>query len=316
MASFLQQFDNSLKTVLYDRFKDILGLERDPGDIAENINIGVIQTPKNLAIRWHAEKLGQDSLEFVSMWRNSIQFDWPRQKTLVAQEGMDINHPTEEDAIYNIKAVPVKLEYEVHLWSLDLDVIYTCLEQYAFWQHENPQFSITYGGAFTIKPDIHFGPMVDESTVPEEFDKGVVFCYRIPITVDAWVLRDTDNSGILIHKIETTIYNSQQAGYVYTSVIGDEPVDDPALEAATRMQRSELYGIWSTAPPNTITLYKDYTSDFTPGDLIMVVDSTDNSGSYTVNSVATVDEATVITVDEDVVLSTGSPGYVYKLAQE
>jgi len=311
--SFLQQFDTSLKTVLYDKFKDLLGLERDPDDIAENINIGVIQTPKNLAVRWHAEKLDQDSLEFVSMWRNTMEFAWTRQKTAVAQRGLDVVDPLDPEVVYNIKAIPVNLTYDVHLWSLNLDTIYKCLERYAFWQHENPQFSITYGDAMTIRPDIHFGTMVDESTVPEEFEKGVVFCYRIPISVDAWLLQDADESGILINKIETTIYNSQESGYVYESVLGDPP-NDPELEAVMRTQRSELYGIWSTASPNIINLYKDYTSDFTPGDLILVVDSANNSGRFIVNNVSTVSEATVITVDEDVVLSTGAMGYVYKLA--
>lgn len=310
--SFLQQFDTTLKTVLYDRFKDIMGLERDPEDIDENINIGVIQMPRNIATRWHAEKLGQNSLEFISLWRESIEFAWKRQRTPIARRGMMITHPDDSDIVYNIKAAPVDMIYEVCIWSVDLDRIYKCIERYAFWQHENPQFSITYGDVYTIKPDMHFGAIRDDSTVPEEFDKGAVFCYRFPLHVDGWVLQDEDMSGVLIYKIETTIYDSSELGTRYTMVTGDPP-DDPELEAAVRMQRSLLYGVWSTSPSRTITLYTDYTSEFSPGDRILIVESSDNSGRYTINNVETVDEATVLTVDEDIVASTGTKGYVYRL---
>lgn len=310
--SFLQKFDLSLKLVLYERFKTFLHLERDdPEDISGNVDVGVIQAPKAVAQRWHAEKLGANSLDFINLWRTGIKFSWERQKTGVAQRGFFLADPNDQEVVHHVKAAPVDIDYDMWIWSLDLNAIYWCIESYAFWQHENPQFSITFGDIFTIRPEIHFGRMVDESTVSEEFEKGVLFCYRFPISVEGWVLQDLGGSGPLVEKISTTMYDANATGARFT-VLG-EPLDEPDLEAAIRISRTELYNISVYVSPDVITLHKDYTTDFTVGEFIMVTESGDNDGKYEVVSASAVGGQTLIQVDRDVVVSAGAPGYVYKM---
>jgi len=70
-VSFVQSIDTAIKTAVWTKFGPSLGLTTDQ-------NKELVFAPKELALRKIAEKRGENSVEFISVWRNSIELDWER----------------------------------------------------------------------------------------------------------------------------------------------------------------------------------------------------------------------------------------------
>jgi len=305
-STFLSGYDTAVKAVIYSKFSSILGFA-ETSDEEVNISNNVLQYPKEIALRKRAEKQVQDFLEFANIWRTGVSFDWNRQSTRAARTGLWLSVSDDSLETVHVKGVPVNISYNVWFWSKSLDKINKCIEEYTFWQQDNPQLSILYNDKYTLEPDIHFGEVLDESTIPEEFEKGIIFCYRVPIKVDGWVLKST--AFKTIHKIIVTVYDKDEIS-AYSQIIGDEA--DPELEAVLRLFRRVLYHIYSISlAANSITLSKDFSSDFAIGSKFQIVNSDDNNGVYTISGISTVSGKTVITVLENLQSETVT-GSIYK----
>lgn len=228
MSSFLYAIDLGLAALLYTKFGEILDLE--------SINKGVIFYPKHVAQREIAEKRGNTEVEFINYWRTSMALDWERQNTPMARRGVNMPYPAVNptDAI-EVKAMPVKLGYQVWFWSKDKDKLNQIAETYLFWQHTNPNLDLQYQDEYPLDLDLHFGEIVDESVVEEKWEKGMYFIYSMPITIDGWVFTSTDPINNIIYTIQLTCYDKDDL-VTYEELIVPESSDyDPEKVAALKL---------------------------------------------------------------------------------
>lgn len=297
MSSFVKSYDLALKPLLYQRFASILGIDSKSSDEDENINLGIIQAPKDIALRDRSEKLGSISLEFISFWRTFASFDWKRQRTSVARRGMYVGTTDENktDTVH-VKAVPITLDYEVCFWSKDIDKIYQCDEKYVFWQQDNPKVTITYNDKYELTPDLHFGDIIDESSVNEKYGKGLIFVHRVPLRIDGWVLEGL--SFKTIQKIRLTFYDKDEVTN-YADIVVDDSNQDVELEENLRIFRRYLYSILGfNLVGNYILVGGNRVADFSIGEKILIENSTGNDGKYTITGVSLLGKNTKIVVEE------------------
>ena len=308
MVNGILGYDLAVKTILYSRFASILGVDTQTSIAEENINLGVFQCPKEVAQRVSAEKRGETFLEFINYWRMGASFSWERNRTPLARRGMRVGNDV-------IKAVPIDLNYNVWFWSKDLNKIYQVIEDYAFWQQDNPKVTLLYDEELELTPDIHFGEIVDESTVGEQYAKGLIYVYRMPVTVDGWVLRGVGEGAAaeIIHKIRVRLYDKDDVTN-YSEIIVEDSDQDTEMEAALRFFSRAIYGITSVSlSGNSISITGNFAADFAGGDRITIWGSTDNNEVYTVASEGAIyaDGKTTIVVQETLVSETAD-GTIYK----
>ena len=300
--SFLQSYDLAIKTILYDKFASILGIDTQSSSEEDNINLGVIQFPKEVAQRVAAEKRGETFLEFINFWRVGASFSWARNRTPLSRRGLWITTSEDGADTIQVKATPIDLSYDAWFWSKDLDKIYQVIETYVFWQQDNPNISLLYNDTYELTPDLHFGEIVDESTVPDQYSQGVMYVYRMPIKLDAWVLKDL--SFKTIYKIKFTLRDKDEVTD-YEEIIVEDSDQNTELEAALRFSREAIYNIHEiNLSNNSMSILGSFAADFAEGQKIKIADSTDNDGGYTVASASYVDAKTVVIVDEALVSAT------------
>ena len=278
MASFIRSYDDTMKTLLFAKFENLLDTNAAVTNI-EKINNSVVQAPKDIALRTIAEKRGYDKLEFINFYRLDPKPSWERQRTPLARKGLVV--PNADGKPRRVRAQPIDIFYEAWYWTKDLDKAYQLQEDYIFWQHETPYLDVIYDALYRLQPWFHFGTIVDESTVPEEYQKGRYFVFKMPIQLDGWVLKSVDNIGE-IHKIQMTIYDKD---YVidYDSIVVENSNQDVEMEQVLRLERTLIFGILAIdLTNNTVMTPDDRVADFSPGKTIFIKDSTGNNGPYTV----------------------------------
>ena len=302
MDSILYSYDFAIRAILYDRFATILGIDSQSSSEEANINLGIFQIPRAAAPRIAAEKRGQTFLEFITFWRTGAAFSWKRNRTPISRRGLWVASDAEGNTIH-VKGVPIDLTYDVWFWSKDIDKIYQIIERYVFWQQDNPNVSITYDDAYTLTPDLHFGEIVDESTIGEQFSEGITYVYRMPIQLDAWILEST--SSKIIHKIRCTVRDKDEITD-YPEIFLEDSNQDTELEAALRFSREAIYNIYAILDNKTISIQGSFAADFVKDQKVKIVDSTDNDNIYTVDSALYIAETdlTVVTVVEALVSTT------------
>ena len=296
-ASFIKSYDDTMKTLLYAKWHNKLEFG-GASETSDKINKSVIQIHKDVALRTISEKRGYDSLEFINFYRVGVSPSWERQRTPLARRGLIV--PTADGLPRRVKAQPIDIRYNAWFWTKNLDKAYQIIEDYIMWQHETPTLEITYNDLYVLQPWLHFGEVIDESTIPVEYNKGRYFVYRMPIKLDAWVLRSNDDIGI-INKIRMTLYDKD---YVtdYSSIVVEDSSQDVELEQKLKMEEILMYGISDVdLINNTITIPDDRSGDFEIGETIFIMGSTNNDGSYVVFSVLIVDGNTEIKLIEDLV---------------
>jgi len=277
LSSFISVIDLGLKSLLYSRFGSILELD--------SINRGVIQWPKEVALRMIADKKGKMRLDFINIHRHGQGFDWKRQRSAVAKRGFYIGTTDADrpDRIH-IKGAPVKLEYNFWAWSRSLDRLNLVINSYLLWQLDNPNLSISFDGAYPIEPDLHFGDIADESSTIDMFNIGKYHVYRFPLVVDGWVFDDTF-SFKTITEIILKIYDKDDITD-FTSIVLDDSNQDTDLAAALLFSETHFFGILDIdLSVNSFIINGDQSSDFDIGDIIFINDSTGNDGRYTVSSI-------------------------------
>lgn len=235
-TSFLQTIDIGLRGLLFTKFRDILDLE--------TVRKGVILFPKEIALREMAERRGRTELEFMNVWRTSTAPDWKRMVTPVAQRGLLMEYLDESTKtdIARIKAMPVHLEYDVWFWTKYVDRLSEIAERYLFWQQDDPNlhldFDVKYDlveHSYPIGLDMHFGPLTDESTVAEKYDKGTMFILKTPVTIDGYIF--VADSVKTVKRITLTMYDKDNltTRANINEVIVEDSNQDVELEIALRL---------------------------------------------------------------------------------
>ena len=121
-TSFIQIMDSGIKTLVFDKFKSYLNITDSNEDL--------VFYPKEIAQRKVAEKRGEGTVEFISVWRDNLEFDWTRQRSPVARNGIRLQYVDSltKTQVVTVKAVPATIGYKFWLWSRDLDSIMKAVE--------------------------------------------------------------------------------------------------------------------------------------------------------------------------------------------
>lgn len=296
--SIFKIFDVAMRSLLYTKFGSVMGINTLGSTTEGNINKGVVQCPKEIALRELAEKRSTGFLEFINYWRRgSGGIDWNRQNTRIARTGITIEGDTENDASI-IRAVPVAVEYEVWFWSQSYNKIGLADTEYLFWAQENPQMNITLNDKYPLEFDMHFSDIYDESPIEEKYEVGQFFIHRMVITLDGWAFRSTDLGFGTISKILVRTHDSLNL-MTETEVIPEDLDYDAEVAAIHRMFFMKLYGIYDVdMDANTFTVLGDFVSDFVSDLTFFVENSTGNNRDYTVVSSILSGTNTLITVSE------------------
>jgi hypothetical protein len=283
MASFLQGYDIAMRSLVFDRFKSVFSWNDLADADADRVNLSVCICPKGIALREFSEKRTRDylSVPAANVWRMGTAFSWARQRSVVARRGFNIQSGSD---IINVTANPMDLTYGVWFWSQKLELIYQAIERYTAWQHDNPKIEVTYNDIYTLDPEFHFAEVVDESDIEQIYSTGKYFVWRMPLVVDAWLLKAGDGSDIIINKVRLTVYDKDDVTD-YDSIVVEDSGQDVELEAALHLDRLSIYGITAVdLTENTVSVPNDRETDFSVGDRIRIVGSTSNDEMYTVSS--------------------------------
>lgn len=313
-TSGLYAYDKAVQALVYNRFSSLLGMDQLASVQQDRINKGVIIMPKGIALREISEKRGDDylSIPFINIYRATTAFSWSRNRSVVSRRGINIQN--DDGTVNNVKAVPMDLAYNIWFWSQDLDLIYQCIENYSFWQHDNPKIELSFD-SYTIDPEFHFSDVLDESEIEQIYSIGKYFVYRMPIKIDAWSLSYGDDIGGPISNIRLSVYDRNGVEDITTISVEDSN-HDAELADALRMLRTNLLGIESfDLVANSVSTPKDRTSLFPVGDSLIIENSGENNGVYHIGSTGAVydslSDATSIYLEEP--LKTGVvSGNIYK----
>ena len=189
-TSFIQTIDNTAKTLIYNKFASYLDLESQNKDL--------VFAPQSIAQRKIAEKRGESSVEFISMWRNSVSLDWERQNSIIGRNGIALQYvdSTTKQQIVTVKGVPINIDYDVFIWSRDLDKITQATEAFLQWLHNKPQLVVYYNGQYEMDMYIHLREIQDVSDY-NIYEKGQYFVSKFNMKLDAWALTTISNYSVL-----------------------------------------------------------------------------------------------------------------------
>jgi len=213
MSSFIQTIDNGVKALVFSKFKSYLNLN--------NLNQDMVFFPFEIAQRKIAEKRGEATVEFMSVWRYGLQFDWSRQRSTLARRGLVMNYvnSSSKSQLVTIKAVPATIDYHFWLWSRNLDSIMQAAESYLFWVHDHPQLVLFYNGLYEMDMYMKFGSAIDRTNY-NIYEKGQYFVYEFSISLEGWVMTSIITKTIL--KIILDLYLREGTAPHYRDTLVDE----------------------------------------------------------------------------------------------
>jgi len=204
--SFIKTLDEAMKGLVFAKFGSTLGLSESAKDI--------VFAPKDVQLRKISEKRGNDSVEFLGLWRSAIDFDWQRNNSPVARRGLSLEYADAgKTEIITAKAIPVKITYDMWIWTLCLDTLMQATEEYLFWKFNNPNLVMNYLDKYPLELDLHFGGVIDESRYSEIYDIGTYFVGRMPITLDGWILSTFTSKTILTIILKVYLREGQAPNY-------------------------------------------------------------------------------------------------------
>ena len=189
--SFIKTLDDNFKALVFTKFKSDLDLTTQ--------NTGIVLEPRDVSLRKIAEKRGQNSVEFISVWRESVELDRNRINAPIARRGLSLNYTSGTTTdILTVKAIPAKIKYSIRFWSRSLDKVSDAIETYLFWIHSNPNLIFNYVDLYPLEFDIiPQGIITDESTILTQYNTGLYFVNKAEITLDGWILSASSIKTIL-----------------------------------------------------------------------------------------------------------------------
>jgi len=205
--SFIKTLDESVKAAVFTKFGSYFGLT--------DIDKDIVFFPKDIQMRKIAEKRGSDTVEFIGLWRNGIEFDWARNNSPVARRGLSLEYTDAGmTGIVTAKAVPVKISYDMWFWTRCLDTMMNATEGYLFWQFNNPNLILNYMDRYPLELDLGFGAVIDETPYAQVYDIGTYYVSRMPITLDGWIFTTFDAKTILTIILKVYIREGVAPNYV------------------------------------------------------------------------------------------------------
>jgi len=195
MTNMIRSITEALVLEVADRFSDALPSER--------INKDIIYQPIDIALRERAERQvdsktaesAKYDLEFINVWLEDLVYAKSRRRIGVSRFGpmTSFNDPNSKTFVKMHRAVPADLTYSITFWTKYKDRMDTFLQEFTFWQEDNPNVGLYYEEDKRLEFDI----IVDPATVSAEqvksmFIEGKYWRYTVNILVEAWILRNVE----------------------------------------------------------------------------------------------------------------------------
>jgi len=215
-ANLITEISFGLKCYLFTKFKSLMKLG--------NVSKSVIIQPKNIAQRHMAEKRGQNFLEFINLWKTSVSLDWSRNQARMGLRGIQL--PSIDGVAQFVTAVPVKIDFDVWFWTLDLSKSENISDKIISQIYDDPTLDLTYNTSFPLRYHLSLGNIADESTANVKYEKGQYYVVKTSISVTGWVL-DTLTQDV-IDAIRLKIYDSNglDVDDMVDMIIGTAAIDD------------------------------------------------------------------------------------------
>lgn len=174
------------------------------------VNKDILYAPDELAFRMRAEKDGRKittdsegliqptdkyTADFMNVWCTSIDFSWERQRTSVARSGIGSNYsdvtPGGKEKAVIQRAVPVDMTFSVSLWTKYRENVEHFIQEFMFWQQDNPNIELFYDEDKKMEFDVKIGPRVeyDDLSVKQQFLEGKYWKYTFSFVVEVWVVK-------------------------------------------------------------------------------------------------------------------------------
>lgn len=197
MDSMIGKTNEGVVIEVLDRFGHIL-----PSTI---VNKDVFFAPDDIALRRRADSTGKGieinvagakdkttkySLDFINVWLEDVSFSWKRQRTAIARTGIYIPDPvTGKNIMY--KAVPSDMTYAITFWTAERIKMDKFVEEFMFWQQDNPNIDLFYDDNKPLEMDVIVHPAVerDDSKIVNMYKEGKYWKHTIYITVEAWIIK-------------------------------------------------------------------------------------------------------------------------------
>lgn len=200
MSSFIKVIDDALKTLVFTKFKTVMGLTTQ--------NTGLVFEPRDVSSRKIAEKRGKDTVEFISLWRERIIPDLSRTNAVLARTGLPLAYSDgNKTSVVMTKAVPVRLDYTLRFWTRSLERVTEAVEDYIFWKFNNPNLIFNYETSYPLEMDLVLPQMVvDESSILQQYNIGLYFVNSVEFSVEGWLLTPISTVktiGVIYLKIYT-----------------------------------------------------------------------------------------------------------------
>jgi hypothetical protein len=183
--------------------KDIM---YQPDEIA--LKMRSMITPKSRVVgsSGKEEVSNKYSLDFINVWAKDMRFAWKRQRSALALVGLSTQYKNVavngKENIEMFKAVPVDIEYAISFWTSYKEKMDEFLQEFMFWQFEDPNINLFYDENKPLELDIIFDPSaaMDDSKIAKMFTEGKYWKHTVTITVESWLLR-----GVMVKTAKTIV---------------------------------------------------------------------------------------------------------------
>lgn len=150
--------------------------------------------PDDIAQRRIAQARGDNSLEFMNLWRGPPNLNHDRFNSAMGMRNKGITYvnPNDPSMVGIVDAVPVVLPYKVRVWSKSLEIINKVAENWLYWPLRTPTTGLVatvLGVDIPIRGDLYVKELTDGSQVIEQFADGRYYSISLSVDLKANIYR-------------------------------------------------------------------------------------------------------------------------------
>lgn len=184
--SWIQGWDQAMMLASYNYLKDIMEFR----DITKDATFN----PDDIAQRVIAESRGDNSLEFMNLWRDSISTNMDRFNHPMGSVNHGMIYSNSDDATQTaqVTAVPVVMPYTLRVWSKSLETINQVEEAWLFWPLRNPTIGLVANMLDTdipVRGDLFRKEISDGSQIVQRYADGRYFSRSLKFELKANIYR-------------------------------------------------------------------------------------------------------------------------------
>lgn len=176
----------------------------------EGIFRNTVYAPTDLAFKASAKKNGKENakLPLISVFRTpTISVgELANVNEMAFRRGAVMRRDMDALKIHKVRMLPVKLEYQIDLWTEGLEDIAGMFAEVLFFLKDYPAFEVTLPGVQEkFSHVLEITEIVDNTDLLEEPDRGRLGRMSIICTVDAYIAKPTSSSLVDSSKVNISI---------------------------------------------------------------------------------------------------------------